>query len=121
MSDTSIISTRYSYDDENRKNTNRNHHSSFCNRYCFHIIVTLLIIIILITSVMLIYVLYKQEQRDRERQRIQNEFKLKHGLANKVFNLIKKDGIIAKWYKNNKHSTIFKQLITDMVETIFEQ
>ena len=45
---------------------------------------------------MLIYVLYKQEQRNRERQRIQNEFKLKHGLANKVFNLIKKDGIIAK-------------------------
>jgi len=69
------------------------------------------------------YVLYKQTQRDQERQRIQNEFKQKYGLANKVLDLIRKDGIVTKWFKKNKGSTvtIFKQLMNDMVETIFDQ
>jgi hypothetical protein len=123
MSDTSIVSTTFSYDDEKRYSRNDHDHSSFCNRYWFHITFILLLIIILITSTILIYILYKQAQRDRERQRIQNEFKQKHGVANKVLDLITKDGIISKWFKKNQSSlvTIFKQLMTEMVETIFNQ
>ncbi len=123
MSDTSIISTASSDDYDNRKNTNYNDRSSFWNRHWFHIIVTLLLFIILIVSIILIYVLYKQAQRDRERRRIQNEFKQEYGLANKVLDFIRKDGIVAKWYKKNKGSTvtIFRELMTDMVETIFDQ
>ena len=45
MSDTSIIST---YDDEIRRNSNRNQHSLFCNRYWFNITTILLLIIIII-------------------------------------------------------------------------
>jgi hypothetical protein len=123
MSDTSIVSTTFSYDDQKRQNRNHHGDSSFCNRYWFHISFILLLIIILITSTILIYVLYKQVQRDRERRRIQNEFKQKHGFANKVLDSITNDGIVAKWFKKNKSSlvTIFRQLMTEMVETIFEQ
>jgi hypothetical protein len=114
MSDTSIISTRLSYDRD---------HSSCCKRYWFHITFILLLLIILIISAILIYVLYKQTQRDRERRRIQNEFKQRHGLASKVLDLINKDGFIAKWLKKNKGSLItkFRQLMNEMVETIFDQ
>lgn len=124
MSDTSIVSTTFSYDDDEKsQNRNRHGHSSFCNRYWFHIIFILLLLIILITSTILIYVLFKQAQRDRERRRIQNEFKQKHGLANKVLDLITKDGIVAKWFNKNKSSLVamFRQLMTEMVQTIFEQ
>ncbi len=123
MSDTSVISIAYSDDNDHRKRPHRSNRSSFCNRYWFRIIVTLLLLIILITSTILTYLLYQQSQRDQERRRIQNEFKQQHGLANKVLNLITKDGIIAKWIKKNKSSTItiFRQLINDMVETIFDQ
>ncbi len=99
MSDTSIISIAFSSDNDHRKRANRSNRSSFCNRYWFRIIVTLLLLIILITSTILTYLLYQQAQRDRERRRIQNEFKQQHGLANKVLNLITKDGIVAKWIK----------------------
>jgi aspartokinase len=117
MSDTSIISTVSAYNDDSKNS------SSFFNRYWFHIIAIVLLLIILIISSILIYVLYKQTQRDQERRRIQNEFKQKHGLANKVLDLIRKDGIVTKWFKKNKGSTvtIFKQLMNDMVETIFDQ
>jgi hypothetical protein len=123
MSDTSIISTVPVYNDANRKGTNRHQHSSFCNRYWFHITATLLSFIIFIILSILIYVLYKQAERDRERRRIQNEFKQKHGFANKVLDMITKDGIVAKWLKANKGQTvtIFKELMNDMVNTIFEE
>lgn len=123
MSDTSIISTISSFSNENSKTTHHNYRSSLWNRYWFHIIAALLSFIIFIILIILAYVLYKQAQREQERRRIQNEFKRKHGLANKVLDMITKDGIVAKWLKANKGPllTMFREVMNDMVETIFEQ
>ncbi|CAF0758138.1 unnamed protein product [Rotaria sp. Silwood1] len=123
MSDTSIISKVSSYDAENRRTTNQKCHSSCWDRYWFHIITTLLLSIILVTSSVLGYVLYKQAQENRKRRRIQKDFKRKHGLANKVLDMVKKDGVIAKWLKANKGQTlkVFTELMNDMVETIFSE
>jgi len=118
MSDTSIISTASSY---------RNHHhdedSSCCARYWFSIINSILLLIILITSVLLIYFLNKHAERDRERQRIKDEFKRKHGVANKVLDMIMKDGFVYKWIKAHKGSiaTTFQQLFTDISQTLFDE
>jgi hypothetical protein len=125
MSDTSIISTRSVYDDnddDHKKNRNDHNDSSFCHRYWFSIITSFLILIILTISIILAYVLYSQTLRDRERKRIKKEFQQKHGLANKVLDMVRNDGIIAKWFKTNKGSTlsIFRELMTEMVETIFD-
>jgi hypothetical protein len=123
MSDTSIISTISSYSDENRKTKNPNHHTSFWTRHWFHIITIFLSSIIFIISTILVYVLYKEAQRDQERRRVQNNFKQKYGLANKALDMITKDGLVAKWLKANKGPivTVFRELMTDMVETISEQ
>ncbi len=123
MSDTSIVSRAWSYDKKHRKIRNSNDHSSFCNRYWFCITATLLLLVIVIILGILGYVLYKQGRRDRERRRIQGEFKQKHGLANKALDLITKDGIVAKWLKKNKSTlvTTFRQMMTEMIETIFGQ
>ncbi len=118
MSDTSIISTASSY---------RNHHndedSSCCERYWFSIINSILLLIILITSVLLIYFLNKHAERDRERQRIKDEFKREHGVANKVLDMIMKDGFVYKWIKAHKGSiaTTFQQLFTDISQTLFDE
>ena len=119
MSDTSIISA-FSYDDHRGKYRSR-HYQSCCNQYWFHITFTLLILIISIILSALGYVLYKQAQRDRERRRIQIEFKQKHSVANKVLDLVAKDGVVANWFKKNKNSLVkvFQQLIIEMVEIIF--
>ncbi|CAF1067345.1 unnamed protein product [Adineta steineri] len=123
MSDTSIISTRSSYDDGNNRKKSSNHHSSFCNQYWFHIFLILLLLIIFTISSILIYILYKQLQRNQERRRIQNEFKRRHGVANKVLDLVTKDGLVAKWLKTHQGSiiTTFRELMTDMVETVFDE
>lgn len=119
MSDTSVISA-FSYDDYRGKSRSR-HYQSCYNQYWFQITLTLLVLIISIILSVLGYVLYKQAQRDRERRRIQSEFKLKHGLANKVLDLVAKDGLVANWFKKNKNSLmkVFQQLIIEMVEIIF--
>ena len=122
MSDTSIVSRISSYDGRNRR-TPKSDHSSFWNRYWFHTITILLSLIIFITSSILAYVLYRQAQRDEERRRIRDEFKRKHGLANKILDMVTKNGIVSKWFKANKGQTltIFRQVMTDMVETIFSE
>ncbi len=115
MSDTSIISrTSSSY---------RKHHSSCCERDWFSIVNSFLLLIIVITTVLLIYFLNKQTERDRERQRIRDEFKRKHGVANKVIDMIMKDGIIYKWIKAHKGSleTTFQDLFKDISETLFNE
>ena len=119
MSDTSIVSTS-SYDDHSR-NYRNHHHQSCCAQYWFPITFIVLVLIVLIILSALGYVLYKQTEKDRERRRIQNEFKAKHGLANKVLDLVAKDGFVANWFKKHKNSSlkIFQQLITEMVEMIF--
>jgi F0F1-type ATP synthase membrane subunit a len=106
-----------SNNDEIRKGRHRNQHSSFCNQYWFHITTTLVLFIICIISGILIYVLYKEAERNKERRRIQDEFKQKHGFANKLLNGITKG---AKWLNGNK-GQIFKEVITDMVNTIFDE
>ncbi|CAF3403960.1 unnamed protein product [Rotaria socialis] len=118
MSDTSIISTISTYDSKIRRNKS---HFSCWNRHWFHMIITSLSLIIISTSGILGYVLYKQTQRNQERRRVQKEFQSKHGLANKIVDMISKDGIITKWLKANKGETlkIFRELMTDMVNTIF--
>ncbi|CAM4856463.1 unnamed protein product [Rotaria socialis] len=82
-------------------------------------IITSLSLIIISTSGILGYVLYKQTQRNQERRRVQKEFQSKHGLANKIVDMISKDGIITKWLKANKGETlkIFRELMTDMLNT----
>ncbi|CAF0973519.1 unnamed protein product [Rotaria sp. Silwood1] len=103
---------------------NGNHeNSSCCSRYWFIIINSLLSLILLITSVLLIHTLHKQTERDRKRQHIKNEFKCKHHVANKVLDIIMKDGIVYKWIKAHKGSiaTTFKELFTDIAETIFDR
>ena len=72
------------------KGRHRNQHSSFCNQYWFHIITTLLLFIICIVSGVLIYVLYKEAERNKERRRIQDEFKQKYGFANTLLKTITK-------------------------------
>ncbi|CAF0912168.1 unnamed protein product [Rotaria sordida] len=124
MSDTSIISTISSDENHNKKRMNDNHeNSSCCTRYWFIIINSLLSLILLITSILLIYTLHKQAERDRKRQHIKNEFKRKHHVANKVLDIIMKDGIVYKWIKAHKGSiaTIFKELFTDIAETLFDR
>ncbi|UJR25049.1 hypothetical protein I4U23_006409 [Adineta vaga] len=118
MSDTSVVSDRYSHDRYRR----RRHSPSFCDRYWFHLTATLLLILILIIGCILGYVLYKQWKRDQQRRRIKSDFKQKHGVASKVLDLVSNDGIIGKWMKkfNGQILSIFRQLIADMVETIFE-
>ncbi|CAF0803256.1 unnamed protein product [Adineta ricciae] len=119
MSDTSIASGRYSYDDFRRKRRS----SSFCDRYWFHIATTTLVIINLAIVSGLGYIFYKETELTQQRKRIQNDFKQQHGLANAVLDLVAKDGFIAKWLKKNNVQivTVFKELINDMVTTIFEQ
>ncbi|CAF2443879.1 unnamed protein product [Rotaria sp. Silwood2] len=124
MSDTSIISTKSSDENHNKKTINDNHeNSSCCAQYWFIIINSLLSLTLLITSVLLIYTLHKQAERDRKRQHIKNEFKHKHHVANKVLDMIMKDGVVYKWIKTHKGSiaTTFKELFTDITETLFDQ
>lgn len=123
MSDTSIRSRGSSYVEKRKRMRYSHHRSSCCERYWFHITATVLLIVILGTSGVLTFLLYRQAQKDRERRRIQEEFKRKHGVANKILELVSKDGAVMKWFTKNKSSTlaIFKQLITEMVQTIFEQ
>ncbi len=124
MSDTSIISTVSSYKKHRIKPMNDNdENSSCCTRYWFSIINSFLLLIIVITSVLLMYFLNKQAERDRERQRIKDEFKRKHGVANKVLDMIMKDGIVYKWIKAHKGSvaTTFQELFTDIAKTLFDE
>jgi len=122
MSDTSIIS---SYKTHYRKDMNDDddENSSCCEQYWFRIISGSLCFILVVSSVLLIYFLNKQAERDRERQRIKDEFKRKHGVANKVLDMIMKDGIVYKWIKAHKGSiaTTFKELFTDISETLFDE
>lgn len=122
MSDTSVPSRGSSYGHKRKRMRYSNRHSSFCERYWFTITVTVLSIIILATSSVLAYLLFKQMQKDRERRRIQEEFKRKHGVANKILELVSKDGAVTRWFTRHKSSTlaVFKQVITEMVQTIFE-
>jgi hypothetical protein len=122
MSDTSIIS---SYKTHHIKDVNddNDENSSCCEQYWFRIIISCLCFIMVVSSVLLIYFLNKQAERDRERQRIKDEFKRKHGVANKVLDMIMKDGIVYKWIKAHKGSiaTTFKELFTDISETLFDE
>jgi len=119
MSDTSIISTSSSYQNHHMKKMNE----SCCAQYWFSIISSLFSIIIVITSVLLIYFLNKQAERDRERRRIRDEFKRKHGVTNKVLDMIMKNGFVYKWIKKHKGSiaTTFQELFTDIAETLFDE
>ena len=124
MSDTSIISTISSYKNHDIKNMNDDdENSSCCAQYWFRIISSFLSFITVISSVLLIYFLNKQTERDRERQRIKDEFKRKHGVANKVLDMIMKDGIVYKWIKVHKGSiaTTFQELFTDIAGTLFDE
>lgn len=122
-SDTSVISTVSSYESESKRNRYNKYNTSFCNRYWFHIITIVLGLIIMTTSSILIYTLFQQTKRNQERRRIQKEFQNKYGFANKVLDAISKDGAIAKWFKANHSQTfkIFRELIQDMLDTIFEE
>jgi len=122
MSDTSIISS-YKTHDMTEMNDDNNENSSCCEQYWFRIISISLCFILVVSSVLLIYFLNKQAERDRERQRIKDEFKRKHGVANKVLDMIMKDGIVYKWIKAHKGSiaTTFKELFTDISETLFDE
>lgn len=123
MSDTSFSSRGgSSYGHRRKRMRYTNHRSSFFERYWFSVTATVLLLIILATSGVLAYLLYRQAQKDRERRRIQEEFKRKHGVANKILELISKDGAITKWFTKHKSSTlaVFKQVITEMVQTIFD-
>jgi hypothetical protein len=114
MSDTSIISSYQNDNDED---------SSCCAKYWFRIISSCLLLVIVITTVLLLYFLNKQTERDRKRQRIKDEFKQKHSVANKVLDMIMKDGLIYNWIKAQKGSIaiVFKELFTDITETIFDE
>jgi hypothetical protein len=122
MSDTSIISS-YKTHDIKDMNDDNDENSSCCEQYWFRTISGSLCFILVVSSVLLIYFLNKQAERDRERQRIKNEFKRKHGVANKVLDMIMKDGIVYKWIKAHKGSiaTTFKELFTDISETLFDE
>ena len=74
-------------------------------------------------SIFLIYFLNKHAERDEERQRIQDQFKRKHGVANKVLDMIMKEGTVYKWIKANKGTiaTTFNELFTDIAETLFDE
>ena len=122
MSDTSVMSARASYDYERRRMKTSHHHSSFCERYWFHTVTTLLMIIILAISGVLGYVLYKQYRREQERRRIRSDFKRENGVASKVLDVVKGDGVVGKWLKANQGPVlkIFQAVMKEMVETIFE-
>jgi hypothetical protein len=113
MSDTTIVSA---YSDHRE-------HSSCCVQYWFRIISSCLLVVIVITAVLLLYVLNKQAERDRKRQRIKDEFKQKHNIANKVLDMIMKDGLVYNWIKAQKGSIakVFKELFTDITETLFDE
>jgi hypothetical protein len=72
---------------------------------------------------LLVYFLNKQAERDRERQRIKDEFRRKYGVTNKILDMIMKDGIVHKWIKAHKGSvgTIFQDLFKDIAETLFDE
>jgi hypothetical protein len=72
---------------------------------------------------MLVYVLNKQTERDRKRQYMKDKFKREHGIANKVLDMITKNGIIYKWIKAQKGpiSTTFKELFSDIAQTLFDE
>lgn len=97
--------------------------SSCCKRYWFCLTSSLFSIIIVITSMLIIYFLHKQDERDQERRRIRDEFKRKHRVANKVVDMIMKDGIVYKWIKVQKGSIgkVFKELFTDITQTLFDE
>jgi hypothetical protein len=115
MSDTSIDSRYRKYEQEDD--------SSCCERYWFSIINSFLLLIIVITSILLVYFLNKYAERDRERQKIKDEFKRKHGVTNKILDMIMKDGIVYKWIKAHKGSigTTFQELFKDIAETLFDE
>jgi hypothetical protein len=121
MSDTSIIS---SYQNHQVKTMNDNDvNTSCCAQYWFRIISSCLLLVIVITTVLLVDFLIKQTERDRKGQRIKGKFKLKHSVANKVLDMIMKDGRNYNWIKAQKGSiaTVFKELFTDITETIFDE
>ncbi|CAF0788792.1 unnamed protein product [Adineta steineri] len=122
MSDTSIVSTS-SYKNYNSEDIDdNNENSSCCAQYWFGIISSFLILVLIISAVLLIYYKNKYAERDRERQRIKNEFRRKHGVANKVLDMIMKDGFVYQWIKAHKGTiaTTFKELFADIAETLFD-
>ncbi|CAF3565782.1 unnamed protein product [Rotaria socialis] len=123
MSNTSIISTISSNENfKVKRKHNSQENSSCCARYWFIIITSVLSLFLVIASVLLTYTLNKQAEREQKRQIIKNEFKRKHQVTNKVLDTIMKDGLVYKWIKSQKGSiaTTFKELFTDISETLFD-
>ena len=118
MSDTSLAS-RY----RKHRLSDFGDDSSCCRRYWFSVINSFLLLIIVISSALLVYFLNKQAERDRERQRMKDEFKRKHGVTNKILDMIMKDGIVLKWIKRYKGSvgTTFQELFQYIAETLFNE
>ncbi len=121
MSDTSIVSTGSS--ERQHRINDHEEDASCCARYWFSIINSFLLLIIVISSALLIYFLNKQAERDRERQRIKDEFKRKHHVTNKILDMIMKNGIVSKWIKLQKGSIgiTFQELFKDITETLFNE
>ena len=81
----------------------------------------LLSLILVFVSLSLIFILHKHAERDRHRQQIRQEFKRQNKVANKVLDMIMKNGIIYRWIQIQKGpiATLFRELFTDIAQTLF--
>lgn len=126
MSDTSIISTR-SDDDDLRRSRFIDHERdeerqrSSCQRHWFSLVAGLLSVLLVLLSLALIFILNKHAERDRRRQQIKQEFKRQNQVADRVLDMIMKNGIVFKWIQLQKGplATILRDLVTDIVQTLF--
>ena len=116
MSDTTVISYR-----ARRRRTRED--GSCCEQYWCEVISSFLVILLVVSSVLLVYFTNKFTTRDRERQRIKNEFKRKHRVTDKVLDLIMKDGLILKFLAKSQSTitTTFKELFQDIAGTLFNE
>lgn len=113
MSDTSLRSSSSSYCSERRNRSS----------VWFILINSFLILTICISAGLIAYNLHKQHVRDRERQRIKDEFRRKYRISNKILDVIMKDGIVYRWLKAHKGkiATTFKELFQDISQTVFNE
>ncbi|CAF1177506.1 unnamed protein product [Adineta ricciae] len=116
MSDTSVISHR-----THRRRARDD--DSCCEQYWCEVISCFLVILLIVSSVLLVYFTNKFTARDRERQRIKNEFKRKHRVTDKVLDLIMKDGLLLKFLAKSQSTitTTFKELFQDIAGTLFNE
>ncbi|CAF0858355.1 unnamed protein product [Adineta ricciae] len=116
MSDTSVISYR-------TRRRRAREDDSCCEQYWCEVISCFLVILLIVSSVLLVYFTNEFTKRDRERQRIKNEFKRKHRITDKVLDLIMKDGLILKFLAKSQSTitTTFKELFQDIAGTLFNE